>query len=401
MKWRKFGNENSEMRRRMEFQGRFFSAPDQSYFLFGPRGTGKTSWIQHTYGTALVIDLLDPAAYREMSARPERLEELVRANPQGRPVVVDEVQRVPELLNVVHRLIESDIKGRFVLTGSSARKLRRGGVDLLAGRALYRSLHPFMAAELSTFELETALIQGLLPVVVAAPKPADVLKAYVTLYLEEEVRLEGWARNVGNFARFLETVSFSHGAVLNVSNVARECQIERKTVAGYMEVLEDLLLAFRVPVFSRRARRATSAHPKFYYFDAGVYRSLRPRGPLDRAEEIDGAAFEGLVAQHLRAWIAYSERDCELFYWRTRSGVEVDFIVYGPEDFWAVEVKSTGTVRSSDLRGLKTFRDDYPECRPVFVYRGKDRLFVDGIVCIPGSEFLQKMTPAGGLLEDA
>jgi predicted AAA+ superfamily ATPase len=188
--------------------------------------------------------------------------------------------------------------------------------------------------------------------------------------------------------------------VLNVSNVARECQIERKTVAGYIEVLEDLLLAFRVPVFARRARRATSAHPKFYCFDAGVYRSLRPKGPLDRAEEIDGAAFEGLVAQHLKAWIAYSGRECELFYWRTRSGVEVDFIVYGPGDFWAVEVKSTATVRSGDLKGLKSFRHDYPECRPVFVYRGKDRLLVDDIACVPGGEFLQKMTPAGGLLED-
>ena len=250
----------------MEFQTRFFTAPDQSYFLFGPRGTGKTSWIQHAYSTALVVDLLDPATFREMSARPERLEELVRGSPHRRPVVVDEVQRVPELLNVVHRLIESDVRAEFVLTGSSARKLRRGGVDLLAGRAVYRTLHPFMAAELSSFSLESALVEGLLPVVVAAPKPADVLKAYATLYLEEEVRVEGWARNVGGFARFLEAVSFSHAAVLNVANVARECQIERKTVAGYIQVLEDLLLAFRIPVFTRRARRATSAHPKFFYF---------------------------------------------------------------------------------------------------------------------------------------
>jgi predicted AAA+ superfamily ATPase len=258
-------------------------------------------------------------------------------------------------------------------------------------------MHPFMAAELLSFSLESALVEGLLPVVVAAPKPADVLKAYATLYLEEEVRVEGWARNVGGFARFLEAVSFSHAAVLNVANVARECQIERKTVAGYIQVLEDLLLAFRVPVFTRRTRRATSAHPKFYYFDAGVYRSLRPKGPLDGAEEIDGGAFEGLVAQHLRAWIAYSERDCELYYWRTRSGVEVDFVVYGPSDFWAIEVKNTATVRSRDLRGLKSFREDYPECRPVLVHRGLDRLLVDDIVCVPAEEFLRAMTPAAAI----
>jgi predicted AAA+ superfamily ATPase len=202
-------------------------------------------------------------------------------------VVIDEVQRVPELLNVFHDLIERHPGLPFVLTGSSARKLRRGGVNLLAGRALYRTLHPFMAAELSIFSLDAALVDGLLPVV-AAPRPADVVKAYATLYLEEEVRLEGWARNVGSFARFLEAVSFSHAAVLNISNVARECQIERKTVAGYIEVLEDLLLSFRLPVFTRRARRRTSGHPKFFVFDAGVYRSLRPKGPLDRTEEIDG-----------------------------------------------------------------------------------------------------------------
>jgi predicted AAA+ superfamily ATPase len=225
------------------------------------------------------------------------------------------------------------------------------------------------------------------------------LKAYATLYLEEEVRLEGWARNVGSFARFLEAISFSHAAVLNVSNVARECQIERKTVAGYIEVLEDLLLSFRLPIFTRRAQRRTSAHPKFFYFDAGVYRSLRPKGPLDRSEEIDGCAFEGLIAQHLRAWIAYSGRDCQLYYWRTRAGVEVDFIVYGDGGFWAVEVKNTATVRSGDLKALKAFCDDYPECEPVFVYRGDRRLLIEGILCVPGDEFLRNMRPALGLTE--
>jgi predicted AAA+ superfamily ATPase len=355
--------------------------------------------LDHVYPEALVIDLLKPDVFREMSARPERLAQLVLANEDRDPVVVDEVQRVPELLNVVHDLVERHPGHRFVLTGSSARKLRRGGVDLLAGRALYRTLHPFMAAELPTFSLDAALSAGLLPVVVAAPRPADVLKAYATLYLEEEVHLEGWARNVGNFARFLEAVSFSHAAVLNVSNVARECQIERKTVAGFIEILEDLLLSFRVPVFSRRARRKISAHPKFYIFDAGVYRSLRPKGPLDRAEEIDGCAFEGLVAQHLRAWIAYSERECELFYWRTRAGVEVDFVVYGGDGFWAVEVKNTATVRSQDLRALKTFGDDYPECERIFVYRGDERLLIDGILCVPGDEFLRSLRPEQGLVE--
>ena len=383
----------------MEYQLRFFRAPEQSFFLFGPRGTGKSSWIQHNFTDALVVDLLRPEVYREMSARPERLAQLVHGNRDRNPVVIDEVQRVPELLNVVHDLIESRSGHRFVLTGSSSRKLRRGGVNLLAGRALNRSLHPFMAAELPTFDLGSALVEGMLPVVLAAPQPTEVLDAYATLYLEEEVRLEGWARNVGNFARFLEVVSFSHAAVLNISNVARECQIERKTVAGYIEVLEDLLLSFRRPVFTRRARRQTSTHPKFYLFDAGVYRSLRPKGPLDRAEEIDGSAFEGLVAQHLRAWIAYSGKECDLFYWRTRSGVEVDFVIYGEDGFWAVEVKNTAKIRSQDLRPLKSFCSDYPECEPILVYRGEDRLRIDGVLCLPGGEFLRSIRPERGLTE--
>ncbi len=383
----------------MEFQPRFFPTPTQSFFLFGPRGTGKSTWLRHQFPDALVVDLLLPEVYREMSARPERLRQLVLGTSAARTVVVDEVQRVPELLNVVHDLIEQPAQRQFILTGSSARKLRRGGVDLLAGRALYYTLHPFMAVEWPGFELSTALTNGLIPLVIASPQPDEVLRAYAALYLGEEVRVEGWARNVGNFARFLEVISFSHGNVFNISNVAREGQIERKTVAGYIEVIEDLLLSFRLPVFTKRALRQTSMHPKFYFFDAGVYRSLRPRGPLDRAEEIDGCAFEGLVAQHLRAWLAYSRRDAQLYFWRTRSGVEVDFIVYGADGFWAVEVKNTASVRSQDLRALKRFVSDYPECTPLFLYRGQDDLNIDGIRCVPGETFLRALSPDRGLTD--
>jgi len=386
------------MSRKMELVSRFFPIPEQSFFLFGPRGTGKSTWIRRCFPEALFIDLLQPAVYRQMSARPETLAERVRGF-RSKEVVVDEVQRVPELLSVVHDLIERDPSRRFVLTGSSARKLRRGGVDLLAGRALRKTLHPFMAAELPGFELAAALERGLLPLVVAAPEPQEALDAYATLYLEEEVQFEGWVRNVGHFARFLEVVSFSHAAVLNVSHVARECEVERKTVAGYVDVLEDLLLSFRLPVFTKRARRQTVAHPKFYLFDAGVYRSLRPRGPLDRTEEIDGSAFEGLVAQHLRAWIAYSGSDCKLSYWRTRSGVEVDFVVYGGDGFWALEVKNTGRIRPEDLRGLRGFMADYPECEALILYRGRDRLKIDGIWCLPGEEFLRRLKPSAALTD--
>ena len=340
------------------------------------------------------MDLLQPDVTRELVARPERLYDLIRGAPDRQTVVLDEVQRVPELLNVVHAILESKERRRFVLTGSSARKLRRGGVDLLAGRAVVRTLHPFMAAELDRFDLDTALTRGLLPLVVAAERPEDVLRAYASLYLDEEVRLEGWARTVGAFARFLEAVRFSHGTVLNVANVARECHVERKTVAGYLEVLEDLLLSFRVPVFTRRARRATIAHSKLFIFDTGVFRSLRPGGPLDRPDEIDGSALEGLVAQHLRAWLAYRDSDAHLFFWRTRSGVEVDFVVYGPGAFHAVEVKNTARVRLEDLRSLEAFGVDYPRATLMLLYRGTRRERRGRVWILPVEQFLKDLDPA-------
>jgi uncharacterized protein len=379
----------------MDLQRRFLVPPQQGFFLFGPRGTGKSTWLRQAVPDALVVDLLQPDVARELTARPERFNDIVRGAPGRQTVVLDEVQRVPELLNVVHALIESKDRRRFVLTGSSARKLRRGGVDLLAGRAVVRTLHPFMASELERFDLDAALNRGLVPLVVAAERPEDVLRAYVSLYLDEEVRLEGWTRNIGAFARFLEAISFSHGSVLNVANVARECEVERKTVATYIEILEDLLLAFRVPVFTRRAKRETSTHPKLFLFDAGVFRSMRPKGPLDRPEEIDGAALEGLVAQHLRAWLAYRDADAALYFWRTRSGAEVDFVVYGAAGFWAIEVKNKDRIRSEDLRGLEAFGTDYPQAELVLLYRGTRRERRGRVWILPVGHFLRGLQPSG------
>lgn len=385
------------MGRKIEVTVRFFEPPHDSFFLFGPRGTGKSTWLRQVFPHALFIDLLQPDVARELTARPERLYDLVRGAPKDSPIVIDEVQRAPELLNVVHALLESPERRQFALTGSSARKLRRGGVDMLAGRAVVRTLHPFMAAEVAHFDLAEALTRGMLPLVVAADAPQDVLRAYASLYLEEEVRLEGWARNTGAFARFLEAMSFSHGSVLNVANVARDCQIERNTVAAYVDLLEDLLLSFRLPIFDRRARRATSVHPKFYFFDAGVFRSLRPRGPLDRPEEVDGAALEGLVAQHLRAWLAYRGEEARLFFWRTRSGAEVDFVVYGPDAFSAIEVKNSARARPEDLRGLQTFGTDYPEAELILLYRGTMRERRGRVWILPAGDFLRALTPTAPL----
>ena len=372
---------------------RFFRPPAGSFFLFGPRGVGKTTWFRANVPDALVLDLLVGSRYRELSSHPERLRDLVVAS-ASRDIVIDEIQRVPELLHSVHDLIETDRSRRFILTGSSARKLRARGVNVLGGRAANRTLHPFLAAELGDgFDLPTALRQGLLPVVVSAIDPAAVLDGYVSLYVDEEVRTEGLIRDVGRFARFLEAMSFSHGAVLNLSGVAREAEARRPTVQGHLEILEDLLLAFRVPVFTKRAKRRLASHPKFFFFDCGLYRTLRRTGPLDRPQEIEGAALEGLVAQHLRAWAAYGDRGARLFTWRTRSDAEVDFVIYGPEEFAAIEVKNSRRVRPEDLRGQRSFGDEYPEAMRLLLYRGQDRLLVGDVLCLPVADFLSRLRP--------
>jgi predicted AAA+ superfamily ATPase len=380
---------------------RFFNPPPGSFFLFGPRGTGKSTWVGKHFPEALTLDLLQPDVFQEYDVHPENLRDRLGALPHPTTVVIDEVQKIPALLDVVHAQVELKKGHRFILTGSSARKLKQAGVNLLAGRALLCTLHPFMAAELGpSFNLETALRQGLLPILRADSPPEKTLKTYVGLYLREEVKMEGLVRRLTDFSRFLETVSFSHAQTLNISNISRECGVERKTVEAYVQILDDLLLSFQVPVFTRRAKRELSAHSKFYLFDPGVYRVLRPAGPVDRPEEIDGAALEGLVAQHLRAWLAYGEEDAQLYFWRTRSGVEVDFVVYGPKDFWALEVKNTGRIRPEDLRGLKSFREDYPESKTILLHRGKDRLLRDGILCLPVEPFLKNLRP-GHPLENA
>ncbi|KKQ32828.1 MAG: hypothetical protein US49_C0005G0047 [candidate division TM6 bacterium GW2011_GWF2_37_49] len=384
----------------MKFIKRFFNEPSQSFFLFGPRGTGKSTLVRACYQDALWIDLLNPEILRSYSARPERLFDLVRGNPDKKIIVIDEVQKVPSLLSVAHSLIEEDKSLQFILTGSSSRKIKQAGADLLAGRALQRHLHPFMAAELGeSFSLEKALNVGMLPVLLGATDSRDALQAYVGLYLKEEIQAEGLVRNLESFSRFLEIVSFSHATVLNITNIARECEVKRKTVENYIEILEELLLAYKVPVFSKRAQRDMSVHPKFYLFDAGVFRALRPKGPLDRAEEIEGAALEGLVVQHLQAWNDYGTEKHDIAFWRTRSAVEVDVVVYGPLGFWALEVKNTTKIHSADTKPLEAFLVDYPMAKGILLYRGKERLLQKGILCLPCDEFLSALRPNEPLWE--
>lgn len=373
---------------------RLIVPPQESFFLLGPRGTGKSTWLEHSYPQAIRVDLLLPEQERKYLAAPERLIELVDSLPEGGTIILDEIQRAPGLLPVIHFLIESGKPIQFIMTGSSARKLRREVGNFLGGRALLRQMPPFFAQELgSEFQLEKALKVGMIPMIWEAIDPWEKILNYVGVYLREEVMAEGLVRQVADFARFLEIASFSHGQLLNVNDIAREAQVKRTTVDNYLQILEDLLIAFRLPVFTRRAQRVLVSHPKFYYFDTGVYRSLRPQGPMDKEMELEGPALEGLVAQHLRAWVQTQREPHQFCFWRTKSQVEVDFIVYGPKGFWAIEVKRGRDVHSADLRGLKTFCQEYPEAKPFFLYLGKQQLCIEGVLCLPLQDFLLNLRP--------
>lgn len=376
---------------------RFFCPPEvQSYFLFGPRGTGKSRFLDSTYRNKVLIDLLDEASLLKLSTHPERLEPIVRSLPQHGVCIIDEVQKCPALLSKVHQILEdrSFPAVQFVLTGSSARKLRRQGTDLLAGRALVRRMHPFMAAELgSSFNWELSLRYGMLPLVWGSSAKAETLSSYVALYLREEVKIERLVKSLESFTRFLEAISFSHGEILNLSNVARDCGVKRSTCDGHLEILEDLLLGYRLPSFKKQNRKETVDSSKFYFFDVGVYRSLRPSGPLDSPGMIEGAALEGLVEQHLRAWVSYRNLGEEIFFWRTRAGTEVDFVVYGPRTFHAIEVKLTAEVRRAELGGLRSFLEDFPQASATFLYCGDQRETHGKIRCIPVHEFLMDLRP--------
>ncbi len=373
---------------------RLFMPEDLSFFLFGPRGTGKSTLVKACYPDALWIDFLNPKTERIYLARPETLYDYLEANHSYQRIVIDEVQKVPAVLSVVHAIMERQKNCKFILTGSNSRKIKREGGDLLSGRALHYHMHPFMASELGEkFNLEYALQFGLVPIIYNADNKELAIQSYIKLYLDEEIKAESLTRNISDFSRFLEVISFSHGNMVNVSNIARECEVNRKTTENYISILEDLLLIHKLPVFTKKAKRALVNNHKIYLFDAGIYNALRPRGMLEKQDEIDGFGLEGLVLQHLLAWRDYSLRKSQISFWCTRSHVEVDFVVYGENEFVAIEVKNTKNVNSKDIAGLKTFLEDYPMAQAVLLYRGKERIMHKGILCIPVQDFLIKLVP--------
>ena len=260
---------------------------------------------------------------------------------------------------------------------------------MLAGRALTYSFHQLTAIELAKdFNLAHSLKFGQLPCVYTEKDPQAYLESYVETYLREEIQQEGLTRNLSAFSRFLEAASFSQGSVLNTSGVARECAVERKAVENYFSILEDLLIGCRLPVFTKKAKRRMVSHHKFYFFDVGVYRTIRPSGPLDMPEEMEGLAFETLVFQELRAINDYLRLGYELYYWHTSNQVEVDFVLYGNKGLKAFEVKRTGRLQENMLRGLKAFLKDYPSAKAYLIYGGTRRLYEGKITILPVQEAL-------------
>jgi len=373
---------------------RCLEAPSSSFFLFGMRGVGKTTWARERFPDARWVNLLREDVYQANLVDPRLFRRTLADLSPGSWVVVDEIQRLPVLLNEIHDLIEE--RGlHFVLLGSSARKLRQAGVNLLGGRALHRTLAPLLPVELgSDFSALDVLRFGSLPLVWNAPSRQDQLEAYVRLYLKEEIQAEALVRNLPGFARFLPVASLFHGQVLNVEGLARDCGVARSTVQGYLDILEDTLLAFRVPAFEGKLRVKERRHPKLYWLDSGVARAARKEFHAPSSEE-RGSLLEGFVAQVLRAHQALAPGLYdEMFYWAVgRTAHEVDFLLQRGDTFIAIEVKARERIVSGDFAGLRAIADLPAVSRRLLVYLGDQRLTHEsGVLVLPLDAFLTELS---------
>jgi len=369
----------------------------ESFFLWGPRQTGKSTLLRATYPDALWVDLPKADEYRRHLQNPERLREDLAARPDVRQVVIDEVQKVPALLDEVHWLIEN--RGvRFALCGSSARKVKRGAANLLGGRALRYELHGLTAVELgSDFDLDRMVNHGFLPRIYESSRPQRLLESYVADYLREEVAAEALVRNLPGFSGFLESAALADAELVNFSTIARDCGVSSHAIKSYFGILEDTLLGRWLPGYVKRAKRRVIAAPKFYFADTGVVNHLARRGSLQRGSELFGKAFESWVFHELVARNAYSGALARLTYWRLASGIEVDFVV---DDLRvAIEAKATIKVTSDHLKGLRALAQDHPRVgeRYVVCLEPRARRTDDGIWILPFAEFPRQLD-AGAIL---
>lgn len=326
----------------------------KSFFLFGPRATGKSTLVHRQLSdSATIIDLLDSRLFLRLSAAPQDLEAIIDAN-DSKLVVIDEIQRIPELLNEVHRLIEKR-KIRFLLTGSSARKLRRGQANLLAGRVWEARMFPLTWKETPHFDLEKYLRYGGLPAVYLSEYPEEELDAYVNTYLKEEIMVEGLIRNLPPFARFLQSIALANGEVVNFTKLASDCQVPASTVREYVALLEDTLVGCLLPAWAASRKRKAIKSGKFYFFDPGVTHTIAGTRAIDRNSDLYGKSFEQFIGMEIRAYLNYNRSKLPLSYWRSTHGHEVDFLV-GEKS--AVEVKATTRLVPADSRGLKALAEE-------------------------------------------
>jgi uncharacterized protein len=377
---------------------RLLNPPESSTFLFGPRGTGKSTWIGEHFGDATLYDLLSTSESLRLSRDPGQLYREVESQPAGSWVVIDEVQKVPALLDEVHRLIET--RGlRFVLSGSSARKLRRGGTNLLAGRALVANLYPLVTAEIGAGRpVDTALRHGSLPLAVTGTAPEPYLRAYAETYLDQEIRAEALTRDVGAFSRFLEVAARQNGQVTNVSSIARDAAVSRQTVQTYFEILVDTLIGFWVPAWKLKQATKQVASPKFYLFDGGVARALSQRLPYPPTDEEHGVLLETLIFNEVRAYLDYRGLHYPLHYWRTYDGAEVDLFCETQQGYVAVEMKASQRWERRHLRGLNRLRESLGEHVTSYgVYRGERPMTWNQTSVLPVADFLHALW-AGDIL---
>lgn len=360
--------------------------PKQSAFLWGPRKTGKTYWIKHHLKGVPVIDLLKTDVFAEYSSRPSLIRE--RYSDHKGLIVIDEVQKVPSLLDEVHWLIENSAAS-FLLTGSSARKLKRGHANLLGGRAWRKRMAPLSYKEVDEIHLEKIMISGLLPPHFLSSKPIEDLRAYVADYLKEEIASEAVVRNIPAFSEFLKVAAISNSELLNYTNAGREAGISSKVVRSYFDILEDTYLGFRVPPWTKSRTRRMIETEKFYLFDVGVANYLAGRRPTIGSSEF-GKSFEHYILMELKAYQAYRNPEMEISFWRTSSGQEVDFIL-GDKSV-AIEIKGSRRVHEGDLYPMRVLRDDMPAKRHLIIsLEEEERMVERGIEILPWRIFLDRL----------
>ncbi|MDA1044176.1 MAG: AAA family ATPase [Verrucomicrobia bacterium] len=370
---------------------RSLELPESTFFLWGPRQSGKTTLLKTRFPDAYRIDLLRTDERIRFEREPARLREEIRALPRDKRVVIDEVQKVPALLDEVHYLIQEE-NWTFALCGSSARKIRRSHANLLGGRALKRELLGLSARELGKgFALDRMLNHGPLPPHYLSDSAAEHIAAYVDLYLKEEILDEGLTRNLPVFATFLRAAAIGDTEVTNFSNIARECGVASSTVRGYYEILEDTLIGALLPAFTRRARRRVLHAPKFYFRDVGVVNHLVRRHAVEEGAEAFGKAFENWVFHELSVHQRHARAPYELAYWRLSSGIEVDFVLGDAET--AIEVKGKSRLQSRDTRHLEEFRKEYPSVKNLVIVclEPQARITSNGIRILPYLDFLDAL----------